>query len=340
MRRAVAMYLGLLALVGLPRLVVAQDAVADFYRGKQITLLAASAPGSGSVPLYTQTLARHIGRHIPGNPSMIVQFMPGASGLVGANYLYNHAPRDGTWFAHSPRNVMLEPLLQNSNAQYDPRRFGWLGTTNIENLICMSWHTSSVKTLHDAMMRESTVGSSAQDAGQSLWPKAANKLIDTKFKVINAYATAPSIMLAMERGELDTFCGIGWTYMKLRKTDWVIGKKINILFQIASQKHPDLPDVPLMGDFIRTPGDRQLYDFLLGPQQFGRPFYTPPDVPPDRLAALQRAFKATLEDPAFLADAEKAGLEIQYAGPEVAKVVEALYATPKDVIARAKALGD
>ncbi len=192
------------------------------------------------------------------------------------------------------------------------RRFGWLGTANVETTICMNWHTSPVKTLQDALARESVVGGSAQDATQSMWPKAANKLIGTRFKVVNGYNSAPAILLAMERGEVETFCGIGWTYMKLRKADWLAENKISILFQIAGEKHPDLPDIPLMGDFIRSPEDRQVYNFLLAPQEFGRPFFAPPDVPADRLAALRLAFERTLKDPAFLADAEKAGIEIQH----------------------------
>jgi tripartite-type tricarboxylate transporter receptor subunit TctC len=268
--------------------------------------------------------------------------MPGASGLVAANYVHNVAPRDGTVFAHTPRNVVIEPLLGNGNAKYDPRRFGWVGTANVESTICMTWHTSAVRTLQDALARESVAGGSAQDATQSMWPKAANKLIGTKFKIANGYNTAPAIILAMERGEIETFCGIGWTYMKLRKSDWVADRKINILFQISAQKHPDLAEIPLMGDFIGAEADRQVYGFLLAPQSFGRPFFAPPDVPAGRLAALREAFARTLADPAFLADAEKAGIEIQpRSGEEVEQTVRALFeGTSNEAIARAKAIAD
>ena len=338
-RSFAAAFLGALAVTLLPLPTVAQDAVADFYRGKQITIIAGAAAGGGSAPLYSQTVARHMGRHLPGNPSFVVQYMPGASGLVAANHVHNTAARDGTVFAHTPRNIVIEPLLDNANAKYDPRRFGWLGTANVETTICMNWHTSPVKTLQDALARESVVGGSARDATQSMWPKAANKLIGTRFKVVNGYNGAPAIFLAMERGEVETFCGIGWTYMKLRKADWLAENKISILFQIAGERHPDLPDLPLMGDLIRSPEDRQVYNFLLAPQEFGRPFFAPPGVPAERLAALRRAFERTLKDPAFLADAEKAGIEIQHAsGQEVDKTVRGLFGSSKDAIARAKAI--
>ena len=335
-------FVSALALASLPSPTIAQDAVANFYRGKQITILAGSAPGGGSVPLYSQTLARHMGRHLPGTPNIVVQFMPGATGLVAANYVHNTAARDGTVFAHTPRNVMLEPLLDNANAKYDPPQFGWIGTANVESTICMTWHTSPVRTLQDALTRESVVGASTQDATQAIWPKAANKLIGTKFNVVHGYHTAPAIMLAMERREVETFCGIGWTYMKLRKADWIAEKKINILFQIADEKHPDLLDLPLMGDFIRSPADRQVYNFILAPQAFGRPFFAPPNVPADRLTALRLGFERTLKDPAFLADAEKAGIEIQHrSGQDVEKTVHALFfETSKEAIARAKAIAE
>jgi tripartite-type tricarboxylate transporter receptor subunit TctC len=342
MRSLAASFLMALTAAFLASPAAAQDALANFYRGKQITIVAGSAPGGGSVPLYTQTLARHMGRHLPGNPSFVVQFMPGATGLVAANYLYNTASRDGTVFAHVPRNVIIEPLLGNANAKYDPPRFGWLGTANVETTICMTWHTSAVRTLQDALTRESVVGASTQEATQAMWPKAANNLIGTKFKIVHGYHTAPAIMIAMERGEVETFCGIGWTYMKLRKADWLADRKINILFQIADEKHADLSELPLMGDLIRSPADRQVYNFLLAPQAFGRPFFAPPQVPAERLAALRMAFERTLKDPVFLADAEKAGIEIQHrSGQNVEKTVHVLFfETSKEAIARAKAIAE
>lgn len=332
--------LSALAVAVLPAPAVAQDAVADFYRGRQITIIAGGTPGGGSAPLYSQTVARHMGRHLPGNPNFIVQYMPAASGLVAANFINNNAARDGTVFAHTPRNIVIEPLLNNANAKYDPSRFGWLGTANVETTVCMNWHTSPVKTLQDALTRESVAGGAAQDATQAMWPKAANLLIGTKFRLVRGYDSAPGILLAMERGEVETFCGLGWTYLKLRKADWIADKKVNILFHIAGDKHPDLTAVPLMGDFIRSPEDRQVYNFLLAPQQFGRPFFAPPDVPADRLAALRLAFERTLKDPAFLVDAEKTGIEIQLrSGQDVAKTVHGLFfETSKGAIARARSI--
>jgi tripartite-type tricarboxylate transporter receptor subunit TctC len=316
----------------------AQDAVADFYRGKQITILTGGSPG-GSAGLYTQTLSHHMGRFLPGNPKFVVQFVPTAGGIVVANNTFNTSARDGTAIAHANRTVPLEPLLGNANARFDGRKFGWLGSANVEYQICIIWHASPVKTLQDAMVREAVVGGTGSEAFEIVMTKAANKLVGTKFKIVPGYVGSSGILLAMERGEVESFCGIGWTYVKLRKADWLREKKINILYQMALEKHPDIPQVPLLIDYARTPEDRKVFEFLLAPLAMGRPFFAPPDVPADRLKALRIAFERTLKDPQFLAEADKAGLEVQHVGgEEVAGLVDRIYASPPDVIARAKAV--
>ncbi len=318
----------------------AQNAVADFYRGKQIAIMVGFGPG-GSASFYAQALARHMGRHLPGNPSLVVQHVPGAGGLVVANTIYNTAPRDGLAFAITGRTAAIEPLLGNANAKFDGRKFGWIGTANVENTTCLSWYTSPVKTLQDAMSKEVIVGGTGSDATEVVFPKAANKLTGTKFKIVTGYQSSADMNLAMERGELEGNCGLGWTIIKLRKPEWLREKKINILFQMALVKHPDLPDVPLIQDYARTPDDRRVFEFLFGPQEMGRPFFAPPGLPPARLAALRTAFEQTLKDPAFLAEADKMGLEVQHRGGDyVQNVVDKLYATPKDVIERVKAIAN
>jgi tripartite-type tricarboxylate transporter receptor subunit TctC len=316
----------------------AQDAVADFYRGKQLSIVVGFTPG-GSSSLYAQALARHMGRHLPGNPTFVVQHMPGAGGLVAANHIANTAVRDGTVFAITGRTAAIEPLLGNRNARYDARALNWLGTANVEYTTCIAWHTAPVKTLQDAMTRELIVGGSGSDATEVVFPKAANKLTGTKFKIVLGYHGSTEILLAMERGETQGFCGIGWTFVKLRKADWLRDKKINILFQIAMQKHPDLPHVPAIIDHARTPEDRKVFEFLFAPQEMGRPFFAPPEVPAERIQALRTAFERTLKDPAYLAEAERLGIEVQVVGGEaVQRLVEQIYAYPKDVIGRAKAV--
>ena len=328
------------AALGLPSLPCAAQEMADFYKGKQIAIVVGFTPG-GSSSLYAQALARHMGRHLPGSPNLIVQHVPGAGGLVAANNVYNTAPRDGTTFAITGRTVAIEPLLGNKNAKFDARQFNWIGTANVEYTTCSLWHTAQVKTLQDALTTEAIVGGSGADATEVVFPKAANKLVGTKFKVVLGYPGSTEILLAMERGEVEGFCGIGWTFLKLRKGDWLKDKKINILYQMSLEKHPELPDVPAIIDYAKTSGDRKVFEFLFAPQEMGRPFFAPPGVPAERVRALREAFAQTLKDPQFLADAEKMGIEVQHVGGEqIQKLVERIYAWPPEVIARAKAVAE
>ena len=340
MRTTVSCAIACAVALGLPLPAAAQDAVADFYRGKQVTIMVGFTPG-GSSSLYAQGVARHMGRFLPGNPSFIVQHVPGASGLVLANNLYNTVPRDGTAFGITGRTAPIEPLLGQANAKFDGRRFSWIGTANVEHTTCIAWHTAPVKTLADAMTTELIVGGSGADATEVIFPKAANKLTGTKFKVVLGYPGSTELLIAMERGETQGFCGIGWTFVKLRKGDWLRDKKINILFQMALNKHPEIPHVPAIIDHARTADDRKVFEFLFAPQEMGRPFFAPPDVPADRLAALRRAFELTLKDPQFLADAEKMGVEVQHVGgAAIQALLEKIYASPREIIERAKAVAE
>lgn len=326
--------------LALPLPAAAQDAVADFYKGKQVTIMVGFTPG-GSSSLYAQGVARHMGRFLPGNPNFIVQHVPGAGGLVLANNLYNTAPRDGTAFGITGRTAPIEPLLGNANAKFDGRRFSWIGTANVEYTTCIAWHTAPVKTLADAMTTELIVGGSGADATEVIFPKAANKLVGTKFKIVLGYPGSTELLIAMERGETQGFCGIGWTFVKLRKGDWLREKKINILFQMALHKHPEIPEVPAIIDHARTSDDRKVFEFLFAPQEMGRPFFAPPEVPAERLMALRRAFELTLKDPQFLADAEKMGVEVQHVGGEaIQALLDKIYASPKAIIERAKAVAE
>ena len=328
------------AALGLPSLPCAAQEMADFYKGKQIAIVVGFTPG-GSSSLYAQALARHMGRYLPGSPNLIVQHVPGAGGLVAANNVYNTAPRDGTTFAITGRTVAIEPLLGNKNAKFDARQFNWIGTANVEYTTCSLWHTAKVKALQDALTTEAIVGGSGADATEVVFPKAANKLVGTKFKVVLGYPGSTEILLAMERGEVEGFCGIGWTFLKLRKGDWLKDKKINILYQMSLEKHPELPDVPAIIDYAKTSDDRKVFEFLFAPQEMGRPFFAPPGVPAERVRALREAFAQTLKDPQFLADAEKMGIEVQHVGGEqIQMLVERIYASPPEVITRARAAAE
>ena len=340
MRRAMHLAVFCAAALCPPSPGAAQDAVADFYRGRQVSVLVGSSPG-GSASLYAQALARHMGRRLPGSPSLVVQHMPGAGGLVLANTMANTTARDGTAFAITSRTTAIEPLLGNRNAKFDGREFNWLGTANVESTTCFAWHTAAVRTLSDVMTRELIVAGTGADATEVVWPKVANKLIGTRFKIVLGYPGSTEMLLAMERGEVEGNCGLGWTFLKLRKADWLRERKINILFQWALRRHPDLPDVPLIIDSAKSLADRQVFELLLAPQDMGRPFFAPPGVPADRVTALRAAFALTLHDPQLLADADKMGLEVQHrGGEEVQQLVARIYASPPDVVARAKAAAE
>ncbi len=318
----------------------AQQSVADFYKGKTVTIQVGFSPG-GSSSLYAQALGRHMGRYLPGAPNFIVQHVPGAGGLLVTNNIYNTAPRDGTVFAVTGRAAAIEPLLGNKNAKFDAQKLNWIGTANVEYTTCISWHTAPAKTFADLMTTELVVGGTGADATEVVFPKAANKLLGTKIKIVLGYQGSTEILLAMERGELQGFCGIGWTFVKLRKGDWLRDRKINLLFQMSLEKHPDIPQVPALIEQAKNPEDRKVFEFLFAPQEMGRPFFAPPGVPPERVKALRDAFEKTLKDPQFLAEAEKMGIEVQHVGGEaIHALLDRVYASPAEVVARAKAVAE
>jgi tripartite-type tricarboxylate transporter receptor subunit TctC len=316
----------------------AQDSVATFYKNRQIKIAVGFSAG-GSSSLYAQALARHMGKYIPGNPTLVVQHMPGAGGLVAANYVYNNAARDGSEFAITSRTAALEPLLGNQNARFDPLKFNWIGNANIENSVCIVWHTAPAKSIDDIFVKEVIVGGANTAAQEVMFPRAFNKLLGTRFKIVTGYPGSTELLLAMERGEVQGFCGIGWTFVKLRKGDWLKEKKINILFQMALKKHPEIPDVPAILDYAKRPQDRQVLELLFAPQDMGRPFFAPPGIPDERVRVLRSAFLQTLKDAAFLEEAEKQGIEVQpVSGEDIQALLERVYATSKEVVERAKAV--
>ncbi len=315
-----------------------QNSVADFYRGKQVRIIVGFAAG-GNSGLYGDVLGRHMGKHLPGSPTFVPQYMPGGGGLVAANHMALRAARDGTEIAITSRTAAFEPLLGNKQAQFDARAFNWLGSANIENSVCIADVRQPVKTFDDVQKAELVIGGSGADAIDMIFPRAANRLLGARFKIVSGYNTSNDILLAMERREVHGFCGVGWAFLKMRKGELLAEKKISILFQIALDKAPDLPDIPRVQDLAQTTDDRQVLEFLLTPQGMGRPFLAPPEVPRDRVTALRKAFADTLKDPDFLQDAAKTGLDIQFvSGEEVDRLLERAYATPRELVERAKDL--
>jgi tripartite-type tricarboxylate transporter receptor subunit TctC len=304
---------------------------AEFYKGKNVELYIGYSAGGG-YDVYARALARHIGRFIPGNPTIVPKNMPGAGSLVLANWLYNVAPKDGTAFGTIGRGTGFDPLLGSTKAQFDASKFNWLGSMNDEVSVCVAWHTAGVRTLQQAMGKELTVGGTGPAADTDQFPKVLNATIGTKFKIITGYPGGNDVDLAMERGEVMGRCGWSWSSVIATHQNWLDDKKIDVLVQLSLAKHPDLPKVPLVMDFARNDEERQIFKLVFARQPMGRPFLAPPGVPADRVAALRQAFMDTLADREFMAEARKAKLEINpVSGEAVQKIVQEVYETPKSV---------
>ena len=312
------------------------ESVEDFYRGKTIELKIGYSDGGG-YDSYGRLLARHIGRHIPGNPTVVPLNMPGDGSLKLTNHLYNEAPQDGTVFGIIGRGIAMEPLLGGEATNFVPTKFNWLGSLNSEVSICVSWHTSPVRRWEDLFVHDLVVGGTGSGSDTDTMPTVLRNLFGARLQLESGYDGGSDIIRAMERGEVEGRCGWSWSSVTSRNAHLIENGSLNILVQMALQKHPDLPDVPLIMDLARTDEDRDVLLLLFARQAMGRPFVVPPRVPADRVAALRRAFNETVRDPRFLADARGAGLEIQVAESEViAELLDHVYrmSTPA-LIARA-----
>jgi len=317
---------------------VASAQSGDFYRGRSLDLIISSSVGGG-YDVLGRLVAEHMGNHIPGNPHIVARNMPSAGGLSAMNFLYGAAPKDGTTFATVQNPNPFVPLFGEPQARFDALRFTYLGSANSEVAIAFVWHTSPVKTIQDAMRRESTMGTTGGGSTSAFQARAMNAFIGTKFKVITGYPGSTEAFLAVERGEVDGYPSIFWTTLRATKPEWLSNKSITMLTQLALEKHPDLPDVPLVLDLAKTPEDRAALELMLASQLPGRPYLAPPDLPPSRAKILQDAFMATMTDAAFLADAKKRDLEIQpKSGPEVQEFIARIYKTPKEIVNRVNAV--
>ncbi len=308
---------------------------AEFYKGKTVDLYIGYSVG-GAYDGYARLLARHMGKHIPGNPNVVPKNMEGAGSLRLANWLYNVAPKDGTVFGTFGRGIAFDPLIGRGGAQFDATKFSWIGSANDEVSICAAWHTTPINAFEDLAKTEMIVGGTGGSADTDQFPRIVNGVFGTKMKVISGYPGGNDIVLAMERGEVQGRCGWSWSSVKATHPTWLDEKKIKILVQMSLAKHPDLPDVPLIMDLAKTEEQKQILRLIFARQVMGRPFVAPPGIPADRLAALRKAFMDTMKDPEFLAEAAKGDFEITpVPGEQVQKLVEEVYTTPKDVVAKA-----
>src|SRR5437868_11839916 len=308
------------------------QSVADFYRGKQISWIL-SADAGGGYSSYALTFAPYLTAHLPGNPKIIVQNMPGAGGLRAMLYLSTRAPRDGTTIGMVHSSVPFAPLYGISEARFDPRQLNWIGSLDAAASICVAWHTSPIKTWQDVMEKQFTVGGSGAGSHMETLPAMLNKLFGTKMKVVSGYKGGNDIYLAMERGEVEGRCGGLMSSISSTRPNWFPEKKVAIPFQIGLERHPQLPDVPAVGEFAKDNRTREIVKLFVAPHEMDRPILTPPGVPPERVAALRAAFHAAMNDPGFIADARKQHLDIQEVdGDSVARIVERAYAQPADVV--------
>lgn len=311
---------------------VAQS-VEEFYKGKRLSLIVGNSAG-GAYDAYSRLLARHMGKHIPGNPSFVVRNMTGAGTLIATNWLYNVAPKDGSTMANFHERMGLEPKVEPKGTQYDGRKFSWVGSMAKQTSICLSWHASGINTIEDAKKREVIAGGSAVAGSSAIFPRVMNAVIGTKFKLITGYGGTDTD-IALERGEIESRCGFGWASLKATQSDWLRDKKINLLVQFSLKKHPELPDVPLLLDMVTKEEDRKALEILFGTQEMGRPFAAPPGIPEDRKVALRRAFDAALSDKALLSEAESMTLEIDpISGEAIEKLMVYLYDVPDPIYKR------
>jgi len=310
--------------------------VEEFYRGKTVKFVVGSNTG-GSYDTYSRLLAQFMGRHIPGNPAIVVENMPGASGVKSAQYIAEIAPKDGTVIGMFNQSMPQRQMFEPDQVHFDLGKFGWIGAMNTSTTVFITWHASGVKTLEDAKKKEVVMGALSAAGGNSVYPLLINAFLGTKFKVVLGYQGGNTIQLAMERGEVDGRAAVVWSGLKAGWPHWIAEKKINVLLQTGLTKEQDLPDVPLLLDLAKTPEEKAIFRFVSSDSAMGFPVAAPPGIPADRLSALQKAFLETMKDPEFLKIAAERKLEIEPStGEQVKKVVDDIINTPKDVIAKIK----
>jgi tripartite-type tricarboxylate transporter receptor subunit TctC len=316
---------------------VAQAAGADeFYRGKTITIVTSTGPG-GTYDLVARLIARHMPRHVPDTPSMVVQNMPGGGNVVATNYLYNLAPKDGTVIGTINNAIPLHQVIDGRGVRYDSDKFNWLGATGSRNSIVIVWRSTGVRNVEDLKTHEVTLGGTGPASSIVIFPAAMNNLLGTKFKIVNGYNSSAEVYIAMEKGEVESRSG-SYTDLMGEHADWVTGNKVVFVVQIGTRRDRALADVPLLTELARNEEQRRIMTLISAPVALGQPFLAPPEVPAERVALLRRAFAETLADPAFLAEAAKLNVdELAIPAEEIARIVHDTVAAPPDIVAKAKA---
>jgi tripartite-type tricarboxylate transporter receptor subunit TctC len=309
------------------------DAVSDFYAGKTVNLVIGYAPGGG-YDLYARTLGRHIGRHIPGNPNIVVQNMPGAGSLKAANYLYTIAPKDGTMFGGFSRGAPIDPLFGRAEGvQFEAAKFNWLGSISNEVGVCAFRSAAGIKSFDDMRRKPSIIGATGAGADADVFPTVLRKMFNLPMKIVAGYGSAADLVVAIKRAEVDGRCGWSWSSLISWNRDMFESKELDVVLQLAAQKLEELPDVPLVTDVTNDPDQKTALKLIMSRQTMARLYVAPPGIPADRLAALRTAFEATTKDPAFLADAKRQDLEVRPVnGAEAQVLIKEIYATPAPLV--------
>jgi tripartite-type tricarboxylate transporter receptor subunit TctC len=313
----------------------------DFYAGKTVSVFLGTTPGGG-YDTYGRLLARHLGRQIPGNPTVVAKNMPGAGGVLVANYLYNQAPRDGLEIGEPQNGAPFEKIFRTlspdgGTARFDPTQFGWIGSMLQSVFVVVTRRDAPAKTFEEALQKETVLGATATSTDNYVLAVLSNRVFGTKFKVVSGYDGSAAVDLAIENGEVQGAAGKDWSTITATRPDWIRDKTVNIIMQMGMRPHPDLQNVPSALDVVRSPEDKAVLELIFAKYGMSRPFMAPPGVPPERLQILRKAFDDTMKDPEFLADAKKINAEIRpVAGVEVEGLVKKIMATPEPLAARAR----
>jgi tripartite-type tricarboxylate transporter receptor subunit TctC len=329
-RLRLALIAGLFALGAHPA------AAEDFFAGKTVVINVGSAAG-GSYDLYARMVARHIGRFIPGAPTVIVRNMPGANSGTMATFIYDVAPKDGTQLGAPLNTVPLTQLLEPERVKFNSAEFQWLGAVSSPANVLATWHTSGVKSIEDAQKKEVLIGATTPGTTQEMYPLMANNLFGTKFKVVTGYVGGAEVNIAMERGEVQGRGANTFVAYRFQNADWLRDKKINFVFQMTAERDPEMKDVPTLLEYAKTDEQKKIVSMMVTTEMVGRSLFAPPNTPADRVALLRKALMDVVKDKEFLADMDKAQLEISpIPGEKLQQMVKDLVATPPDIVEKYK----
>ena len=329
-RRLAALVLGAVTLSSSP---ASPADVASFYAGRTVSIVIGYAAGGGYDD-YARMLGRHIGRHIPGNPTVVVQNMPGAGSIRAANYLYGVAPKDGSVFGGFARGIFLDPLLGRSEAiRYDAAKFGWLGSIATDIGVCAFRSDAGINSWADMQVKRYKIGGTGPGADSDVFANLLRKMFNLPMQVVLGYHSAAEAVLAIQRGEVDGRCGWSWSTLSGRNRELLTSNQIKVVLQLTDRRLDELADVPSLLDIVKDPAQRAVVRLIAARQTMARPFVTPPGLPQERLDALRQAFDDTMTDPQFLADARRMDIDVRpTTGPEADALIAQIYATPPEII--------